>query len=398
MAQTALSVLRVDEDPVSSSPVTPAAFVPGSANLFPKMPHQIDEHGWELWQFDACDSSRHQAVTVSFYRDSRTVDKGGFRVDVNAIWEDGSKWGQSVVFPETEVTGTPRQGGKGPELMGVWRSKAESISFQVDEACSTATVQLSVPGRVTGFIELQTLTTDTNSCLPATEEAASLGPSVYYIFPMGPARCTAMLEFHSNATEGVVDGDKTLGIGGGGGSGGMVRGWSPLSFLQIFNDAYYLNAAVGPYHLQMIRILSPSVDGESKTHAIARLHLHGKLVCAAAAREAEAGVGGTVVVEKVLVDGDRSTDDSGELIVRGEFSDKNVGYVVSLTRQEHGEQWRFEARHRLIWWSDPTSPNGKQGPGKSGFLETITGDGNKESQLRGIGLAGQLQLPKVPPS
>ncbi len=403
MASQFVSHLNTTGDSIVSGPVAVEPFVPGSANLFPKMVNHINDSAWELWQFDGFSADGETAVSVSFYRDTRGLEKGGFHIDINAIWPDGSKWGEMLFFPESIVTleGASYTQGR---VQGVWKSATASTSFSIEANLSAATVLFSVPGRVTGTIEPRFMGIGGHeSRLPAAESAALLGPSVYYLFPMGPASATTDLAF------GVVDKvngtvhEKRHSVGKDGGRGSIVRGWSALAFPQMFTDAYYLNAVIGPYMLQLIRIISSAATGR-KPHTIARLYRDDELVCAAQhsidvlSLDENLLAEDTVAVDKVL------REDGG---LAAAFCDKNTGYVIDLIERSgeggtinfdharrHRKRWHFEAHHKLAWWSEPTSAPGPQGTGKSGFIEAVDGglDGG-EMTFKGAGLAGQLQLP-----
>ena len=52
--------------------------------------------------------------------------------------------------------------------------------------------------------------------------------------------------------------------------GGMVRGWSGKAWPTFLNDAYYVVAQVGPYNLQMLRILG-TADKRGDPQAITKI-------------------------------------------------------------------------------------------------------------------------------
>ncbi|KAF2471752.1 uncharacterized protein BDR25DRAFT_333799 [Lindgomyces ingoldianus] len=373
---TFMSYLNIEGDSVVTGPVPLDPFLPNSANLFPKMINRINDSAWELWEFDAFSSDGETAVSVSFYRDARGIKEGGFHVDLNAIWPDGSKWGEELYFPESIIT--------------------------AEADLSSATVQFSVPERVNGTIELSSQGNGRESRLPGTEDSAKLGPAVYYMFPMGPADAKADLAFGVDDENGVVYERKLLVHADNGARGSMVRGWSAVAWPGIMTDAYYLSAVAGPYMLQLIRIVS-SAATDFTPYVVARLYRNEKLLCAAQqlvdAQSSKNGVlaADAVVVEKVL-EGDRG--------LTGAFRDKNRGYVVEFVEgakggmREEGKRWRFETSHKLAWWSEPTSAPGPQGTGKSGFIEAVFGgsgrhrfgDSDGEMTFEGAGVAGQLQL------
>ncbi|TPX17554.1 uncharacterized protein E0L32_012147 [Thyridium curvatum] len=394
MANTFVSFLDATGDSIVSGPVPVESFVPRSANLFPKMPNGINDEGWELWEFDGISADGETSVATSFYRDARSLEEGGFHVDVNAIWPDGTKWGGELYFAQSVISAL---GGDYPhdgQLHGVWKSGKEggaSASFSISSDCSSAIVHFSSPGRVTGTIMIRALGDNLVSRLPETEGAALLSPSVHYLFPMGPAAATANLSFvmqdeasGTSASERqlTLDEDEAA-------SGAMVRGWSCSAWPRFMIDAYYVCGKIGPYHLQLIRIVSTAADGH-KSHVAARLYCGNELVCAAneamdmaTAETQDAPQRDTLVVDKVM-------DGKG---VAGAFLDKNTGYLIEF-RQGGGwrsrKRWHFELSHKRAWWSDYTSD---RGTGKSGFIETIRGGSDGEIGYQGVGGGGQLQLP-----
>ncbi|KAL1875157.1 hypothetical protein Daus18300_003225 [Diaporthe australafricana] len=412
-----VSHLNISDDPTVSGPVTPDPFIPNDANIFPKFIHNIDRSCWELWQFDAVSAEDDTAVSFSFYRAPGNLEKGGFHVDINAIWPDGSKWATTLLFEESTVT----SGGQ-PDIVfnhenqeasfqnvttGIWRSTASktSASFNIANDLSIATVRLDCPSRVTGTVHLTALrargsssssnSTGADGRLPATEEEALLAPSIYYLFPMGPATAAIDLAFTEgpNGESGAAL-KQIVARPGDGARGSIVRGWSVLSFPQMLSDAYYLNAAVGPYMLQLIRIESAASAG-GQPHTLTRLYRDNKLVFAAQdVSHATAGSGGeprgnAVVVTKVMA------GDPGPEGIAAAFRDKNIGRSIELIEKDgaaRGRRWLFQVRHRRAWWSEPTSALGVAGPGKSGFIETVFGGLEGEEPFQGPGLAGQLQI------
>ena len=396
MASTFVSYLNIKGGSVVTGPVPIDPFVPGSANLFPKMINRINDSAWELWEFDAFSKNGETAVSVSFYRDARGLEAGGFHVDLNAIWPDGSKWGEELYFPESSITVEVDS-----RVRGVWNSDTASATFTMAADLSTATVRFSVPGRVNGTIELCSLGDCRESRLPATKELALLGPSVYYIFPMGPTDATTDLAFVVDDGSGTVHEQKSSVHADNGARGSMVRAWSAVAWPGIMTDAYYLSAVAGPYMLQLIRMVSSPATNFTP-HVVARLYCNEELVCAAQqVIDTQPPADGVLAedaatVEKVL-DGHRD--------LTGAFRDKNMGYIIELVEgikgdtQQQGKRYFFKTSHKLAWWSEPTSAPGPQGTGKSGFIEVVFGGsdggrfgGSVGDMFEGAGVAGQLQL------
>ncbi|EAW07627.1 uncharacterized protein ACLA_023410 [Aspergillus clavatus NRRL 1] len=361
MAGTSVSVLDIRDSPIIAGPVLMDPFISGSANLFPKMPSRINDDSWELWEFEAFSDDGETAVGVSLYRDLRGLDQDGFHAELNAIWPDGSKWGETLYFAKSVIT-------------------AEGSAH-------------SHEGRLSGTMNLHRIlesTSNQKTSLPVTEEAALLYPSVYYTFPMGPQAATVDLTFAARA---VGEEGRKLYIGSeNNGHGGMVRGWSSRAWPEFMNEAYYAVAHVGPYMLQLLRVVGSAAAGHMP-HAVARLYRDHELVCAANhvldGTGAEAPAVDTIRVEKILPEPNEERQEAG---LAGAFRDKNVGYIIEFSSAQQQRHWRFEARHKHAWWSEPTSAPGPDGTGKSGWVEALLG-GSKGEAFNGTGVGGQLQIP-----
>ncbi|KAI1117109.1 hypothetical protein F5Y14DRAFT_448492 [Nemania sp. NC0429] len=396
MAKEFVSSLDFNRDAIVAGPVPVEPFVPSSANLFPKMTRCINDAAWELWEFEGFSANGEATVGVSFYRDARGIEERGFHADVNAIWPDGIKWSETLYFTESTIAAegdSPHDG----HVHGVWKSMdgegrtIRGISFNIEADHSSATVHFSVPNKVTGVIELRSSGADKESRLPGTEKEALLCPSVYYMFPMGPV--TAKVDLTFTAVD--DDWERRLCIHpSDGGEGGMVRGWSSRAWPQFMDDAYYVVARVGPYKLQLIRIVGSAGAGR-RSSAVARLYRGDELLCAAnqsipdEPQEAETTpkLGGQdiVLIEKVPRGNDEQTG------LAGAFRDKNIGYAIEFTSAQQ-KRWRFDARHKRALWSEPTSAPGPECTGKSGWIEAVSG-GAEGEMFEGTGVGGQLQIP-----
>ncbi|KAK4868793.1 hypothetical protein LT330_006401 [Penicillium expansum] len=402
MASTSISTLDIRDSCVIAEPVLVDPFVAGSANLFPKMPSGITDGSWELWEFEAFSNDGDTAVGVSLYRDVRGLDQDGFHAELNAIWPDGSKWGETLYFAKSIITAEGSVYSHEGRVDGVWKSRngpdahegetTRTISFTISPDLSSAIVRFFVPGFVSGTMTLHSilrLTNNQKTSLPATEEAALLYPSVYYTFPMGPETATVDLTFTVRADS---EGERKLYIGAeNDGHGGMVRGWSPHAWPQFMTEAYYTVAHIGPYMLQLIRIVG-SAAASHKPFAVARLYRDHNLVCAAnsvlddTAAEGPA-VEDTVRVKKILPESNEQATG-----LAGAFRDKNVGYIIEFSSTQRQCHWQFEGRHKRAWWSEPTSAPGPDGTGKSGWVEAFVG-GSPGEKFNGTGVGGQLQIP-----
>lgn len=236
MASTLSSHFSIENDSIVSSPVPISPFIPGSGNVFPKLVDRINETSWELWYFDGYAENGQNAITISFFRDATALKHGGFRVQVNILWPDSSTWGRELYFPESIVT-TERNSG---DVLEVWRrtSPSSSASFQVSANSTEAQLTFEIPGEVNGTMHLSALPGDTG-----LDTDARLGPSAYYLRPIGRAVVWADMKFHSS------DGTQSRVLSTGpddGFGGGMDRVWAPLAWPQIMTESFYLRARVGP--------------------------------------------------------------------------------------------------------------------------------------------------------
>jgi hypothetical protein len=370
--------------------------------LFPKFPDRLSATAWELWFFDGGSNDGKMSFTCSFFRDGRGNEEGGWRVQVFALWPDGSMWKDEVRFAESVVT-VDRGSLNGPaqgRVDGVWRDRDNhsSASFTVEPQLGAATIRFDIKERVEGTVVLTALDGN-HQGLPSSEAAALLCPDMYYVRPISLANAKADIIFHgvemdSGPPEMVRDFKFVSG------RGGMDRCWSTLSWPQLLSESYFLRAKIGPYNMQVMRILTPEFSGR-KPHAIARLWKNEKVICQAQQAVDLADLAGrlpdedAIAIEKV-----RGTE-SGKGVT-GAFRDKNVGYAIHFIKgtgsgtgnksSPDGLQWRFDVRHTRPWWNMPTSPPGPDATGNSGFLESVEGGAQGEAWPPGTGRCGQLEL------
>ncbi|KAK4158309.1 hypothetical protein C8A00DRAFT_10917 [Chaetomidium leptoderma] len=391
MSATSVSYFDIAGDSVVPGPVPVASFAPGVGNVFPKYVDKLSDTAWELWYFDGGSDDGRTAFTVSFFRDARGLKEGGWRVQVFALWPDGAMWNKELYFPESIVTA---DGSLDGQVEGVWkeRDNHSSVSFIVEPHVSGATLTFHVPGRVEGTVVMAAMDGN-NQGLPPSEADALLCPDMYYLRPISLADAKANLVFHD--INGAASSSREFAFTSG--RGGMDRCWTPFSWPQLLCESYFLRANIGPYKMQLMRILSTEATGR-KPYATARLWKGQKLVCAAQRAILPADLGrltrdgpvpdqDAIVVEKVY---ENNKDGPG---VAGAFRDKNVGYVVHFIRRgKEGERWRFETRHIQPWWNMPTSPPGPNATGNSAFLDTVSGGAQGEAWPAGTGGSGQLEL------
>lgn len=400
MASTFVSHFNALGESIVTGNVPIAGLNVDSGNLFPKMKDRINETAWELWYFDGGTDDGQTAITISFFRDARTLAEGGFRVQVFVMWPDGTQWKDELVFAESFIA------AEGDSLAnarvdGVWKDASGSASFTVAADLSMAKLQLAIAGKVTGTLTLQALS-GSKAGLPQKEEDAELSPGMYYVRPISLAKVDASLIFETESVQHIGYNSKDENeavpnitqrkLSFTGGRGGMDRCWSLHSWPQIMTESYFLRATVGPYTMQVIRIISDNATGNIP-HTLARLWKDQTLVCAAhrvAHDEAEAS---SLSDNAILLDKMYEADSDG-ISVTGNFSDKNTGYTIAFIGKQDGEpqRWQFKVHHKRSWWNMPTSAPGPNATGNSGFLEAISGGGKDEQFAHGCGGGGQVQL------
>jgi hypothetical protein len=377
MTQDLKSHLKVSEDPIVPASLSASPFTPGSGNVFPKYLDAVPQTAWELWFFDGI--SEHQAaIVVGFARNIEGPKNAPFRVQVIISLPDESTWQRDLYFPESVVT-TSKEAG---DMLGVWKDpiQGSSISFWVPADGSQAKLSFNVPGILEGDMTLTSLPGDTG-----LDTLPELGSVVNYMRPIGRASVTTKMSFYQSDN---TDGPKALlWTSEDHGRGGMDRVWSPLSWQQVMTESYYLRAQVGPYAMQIMRIISDAKTGNIP-HTVARLYRDGKLVCAA---QSVVGVGECNVLKDSLILSKvyGSASDPG---LTGAFQDKNNGYVVEFIEGgAHGQRWQFQVRHKRTMWNLPTSAPGPNATGNTGFIEGVVG-GTSGETFNGIGTGGQCQL------
>ncbi|KAJ5506773.1 hypothetical protein LT330_007886 [Penicillium expansum] len=360
---------------VAKGPVSPAAHIPASANIFPKFEKSISKDGWELWFFDCVSPEQRAAVIVGLNRTAQDGTGDGFKVQVTAIWPDSTTWHRDLYFPESIFETTSS------ETRGVWRdtAKAASVSFVSSDGDRNISLLFDVPGIVDGKMQLQALPGDTG-----LDSDPTLGPSVHYVRPIGRASVTAEMRLFDDAASEA----RTLQLGTRDQpvNGGVDRVWSLGTWPQIMTESYYLRTHVGPYAIQIMRIFSDMASG-NQPYTMSRLYHEGKLICAAQdviEESAQTSQKHSLVLTKVY----NSQDDES---VRGRFVDQNTGYSVVFIDQEIGKRWKFQVTHDRIVWNIPTSAPGPNATGNTGFIERVVGGLDGEA-FTGIGTGGQCQL------
>ncbi|KAI1071028.1 hypothetical protein LB507_011516 [Fusarium sp. FIESC RH6] len=376
MSNVTVSVFTLDKS-ISEEPVLPSSFIPSSGNVFPKFTSAIPKTAWELWYFDGISEDDKSSIVIGVTRNAEGLKHGGFKVQVFVIWADERTWHRDLFFPESVVS-IDESGA----TEGIWKdaTSSSSISFSCAGDLSKAALVFDVPGIVQGDMHLEALPGDTG-----LDTDATLGPSVYYVRPLGRASVKAQLSLYSSdatAAEQFILGTSA--------NGGMDRVWSPLSWPQVMTESYYLRAQVGPYAMQIMRIFPPkgSENSENQPSTVARLYREGQLICApqhVVTRD------DALITHDSLILSKQNTSDSGDAVT-GEYRDKNTGYTVEFVGKGNEEQrWEFQVRHERIIWNTPTSRPGPDATGNTGFVERLYGGTIGES-YEGVGTGGQCEL------
>ncbi|KAK4235717.1 hypothetical protein C8A03DRAFT_36411 [Achaetomium macrosporum] len=395
MSSHSVSYFDIEGYCVVPGPVPAASLDPDAGNVFPKFVNQLSDTAWELWYFDGGSDNGRTAFTLK---------EGGWRVQIFAQWPDGSMWNNELYFVESVVT--TDGGGSNGRVHGFWsvRDNQSGVSFTVDPGLSAATLSFNIPQRVVGTVVLKTLDGNRQG-FPSSEAAALLCPDMYYIRPISLAGAEAHLVFHSAGTDGAGESSREFTFVSG--RGGMDRCWTSLSWPQLLSESYFQRAHVGPYNVQLMRILLPAASGRTP-YVTARLWKHQELVCAAQqvieaadlerlSSEGSLPAQDFITIAKVY----ENNEEGGGSGVTGAFRDKNVGYTIQFVggeREGGGEstgvrpRWRFQVRHVRPWWNMPTSPPGPNATGNSAFLDVVTGGAQGEVWPSGTGDSGQLEL------
>ncbi|KAM0228604.1 hypothetical protein ACHAPO_010576 [Fusarium lateritium] len=371
MSNVTISAFTVDKS-ISEKALLPSPFIPDSGNVFPKFTSAIPKTAWELWYFDGISRHDKSSIVIGVTRNAEGLKHGGFKVQVFVIWADERTWHRDLFFPESIVS-TDESG----VTEGIWKDATSNSSISFSCACdlSKASLVFDVPGVVQGDMHLEALPGDTG-----LDTDARLGPSVYYVRPMGRASVKAQLSLYSS--EGTAADQFVLGTLA---NGGMDRVWSPLAWPQVMTESYYLRAQVGPYAMQIMRIFPPA-GSEDQPSTMARLYREGQLICAAqhvVTRDEALFTHDSLVLSK------QNSHDS-EDVVTGGYRDKNTGYTVEFVGNA-GQRWEFQVRHERIIWNTPTSRPGPDATGNTGFVERVCG-GAKGESYEGVGTGGQCEL------
>ncbi len=385
MAVTLTSHLKVGES-IIRGPLAITAAIPGSANLFPKMPKCLNKSASEAWIYHGVAGDGSEAITVTFCRDAEGAP-AGFRVKLNANWVDGTTWSEYLYFPESLVTSEGPDEARG-RVVGVWRSDTGRASFEVTADLRIAVVTFEIPGKVNGTMTLTASPGDNG--LPKTVEDAKMAPKGYYLRPIAACGATTNITFHKTNKILRMQLDEKRGA-----FGGCDRTWQPVVWQELFIESWFLLARVGPYVINLLCLIDTPARGGAQ-HVTASLYRDGELVCAARAgsEETAAKDRDTVVVAK-LYDGEAGEGEGAgdKAQVAGTFRDKNVGRRFEFVSRD-GRRWSFEALHIRTWWGRPTSKPGPEGTGNNGFVDSVVGGlvGAVES-FHGVGIDGQVELP-----
>ncbi|KAI0873153.1 hypothetical protein GGS24DRAFT_502048 [Hypoxylon argillaceum] len=177
---------------IMQGPVPTAAFIAADNNIFPKMCDRINETAWELWYLNGISMTEGgSAFAMGLTRNARSVERGGFCVEVHALFSNNTNLSLELLFKESNFV--EREGA----ITGTWHSPGSEdvvkVVFQVLADLSSASLRFDVPGKVTGTIDLTAL--NKVPMLPSKEEDAQLGPCVHYLRGLPIATVIADLVF-----------------------------------------------------------------------------------------------------------------------------------------------------------------------------------------------------------
>lgn len=398
---------------IATDRVAPTAFVPGTANLFPKWADKLDRTTWEQWQVQGMSADGSVAFVIIFFRYTFHAPYG-FRVMINASWaepsgEDGKEkletvWSGDFKAPHSIIT----EGADGG-VTGLWRGNdvdgPPSFRFDVGADLSNAIVTLNVPGKVAGTVSLSPLA-DFDNSLSDSEADVKFTPSFWWVRPITMASVTADMTFfpHSEEQKAAPGNDisshfplegKRLQIlagadGSPGAFGTMERGWSTVPTAMCLSINWWVWARVGPYVVQVLWALGRPEEARA-LFASGRLFRDGKLVCST----------------QKAVEADAPLEDSETLVMEGIYDDegkdpgsiaapyriKNIGHRIEFRsgkKEGEGEQkWVFETRHVRRWWNYALSAPGPKSSGLSTFVLSVSGGSTDSAEtFRGPGIVG----------
>nr|A0A3Q9U4G3.1 RecName: Full=Diels-Alderase pvhB; AltName: Full=Varicidin biosynthesis cluster protein B [Talaromyces variabilis]AZZ09608.1 PvhB [Talaromyces variabilis]AZZ09615.1 PvhB [Talaromyces variabilis] len=355
------------ENAIIPGEVSASAHVPGENNIFPKYSSNINDRTWEIW---CCEGINHEGAGVMFGFQRAAFNKkmgGGWRVQIIAVWPDGKNWYKALALPESIFEESMASG----DITSVWKTADNStnVSFTYHKVDNKIDVVVCIPGVATGKASFQGQPGDSG-----LSTSPSLGPYVSYMRPVGRADMTSDMIFH------FPDDGTTRQISFSDGHGGFDRYWGEKLWLSIQSESYFMRAFLGPYVIQIIRLVSTEELGKQQW-PIARLFHQGKLVCAPqrCGSPDEQGISqDTLVMSKV------HDSDTGAL--SAEFHDKSTGYDLTFVEAGNARRrWTFTVRHQTKIWSLPIGPKG----GNSGFVEHVCG-GLAGETCEGLGVSGQI--------
>ncbi|KAF2791969.1 hypothetical protein K505DRAFT_418755 [Melanomma pulvis-pyrius CBS 109.77] len=376
----------VSSGSIVAEPGPETDFFPNSGNLYPKYADKFPRTAVEVWLFDALAPDGSDAFTVSFLRDSMAAP-AGFRVIINASWEDGTNWSHDLILPMSTVTVEGSNPGQG-RVTGVWRTADDgedgpSASFEVNEDLSISKVTFNVPGRIMGTLTHKSMG---YPCLPKTEDEAKVATEIFWMRPV--AMASANLDV-AIVTDPSTEPKRMLISADKGGYGGLERSWESIPWAKAVTDSLFVRAKVGPYVLQVMRLVGRPENNYEHT-ASARLYCDGKLVCSPQRvvdkpdgyTFGDSKAGHAVIVDKFF-------DGEG---VPATFRHKNVGYRIEFLSEA---KWSFELRHDRVWWQMPTSKPGPNTTGSSAFVVSVKGGLVGSGDIfEGFGMAGQVEMPE----
>lgn len=413
-------------------------FIPASHNLFPKLRDRLNGSAWELWYVDGISSDGQTGLAIGMTRDARGASKGGFRVEVHAIWRDGACGGTStkqpavsgieLYFPEsiftedaegkiTAVWQSPRRAPTEDADQSSPREQPDMVTLTASADLSAVTLWFQIPSKATGSVVLRSGSSHRADIervsRPSREENAMLGPKVYYLRPQ-PISCVEaqlaiqMPQEHTTGSEHhekppsamrefrLTTADQAI--------GGMDRFWAPQQWPQLMSESYHVRAGAGPYRLHLLRLLTTKEAGR-EPQVSARLYRDGRVVCEAQLERPagttclpgeEEGSDYITFQKKYAADEDRRA-------VRGKYREKCSGCCIEFVHprgEESRQRWRFVVDYVREWWSIPLSAPIPEATGNSSFLVTVTGglvnvhdDDQDNEHFQGNGGCGQAALP-----
>lgn len=321
---------------IDTSPLDPFESVKLSA---------INSTAWEYWYYDAVSSDGTSGVAITFFRDPSlsSYGLGILRVEVDAVWSNGTQYTTTLFVNESTVTTCP------DTTYGKWNMSDEGIdcSFKISSDLRTSSIKVAGPG-VSGTFEIESFAPPRypdGGIYPDAHSSLALAPLTYWNEAIPAGRVTSSLVLNNTPFQ-------LTGIGG------HDRNFAPYIWDYLATHWYWIRAVTGPYAVVFWTFTS-AIDGV--TYVSAFLSEDGVEIFAS--RIGTPGdMGGYATLQLTY---------GGE--VHGSFADQSTGFVIEMVEEEkdgcEGRKWSFGIEHKNAAFEAPQGSNDAY----SRFVNTASG-------------------------